>query len=286
MLLSGNRGRINKAAAQIAAAGLADAYAALLLLARRREAQRERRLFRLVAVNLPYTERERRSALTALGLLWGPLGRELGIALDPKASHFDREHAHNALMRRRDQRAVQPLIDALLTGHALEDWRCVSTLGTLGDRRATDGLLRYMGLVDDSAPAAGVRDVGLEVGRALRVLNARAALQLARESLQSPSPDRRAGAALVLAGWNDEELNLLLLPLAGDESPVVRAAAVMALGELKVAAAFGVLQASLADADVEVRAAAERAVQQLTTAHPKHILKAASRGLVPSYGRD
>jgi HEAT repeat protein len=143
-----------------------------------------------------------------------------------------------------------------------------------------------MGLLADSVPAAGVRDVGLEVGRALRALSARAALQLAKEALRSPSPDRRAGAALVLAGWNDEESNLLLLPLAGDESPVVRAAAVMALGELKVAAAFGVLQASLSDADADVRAAAERAVQQLTTAHPRHILRAASREVVPSYGRE
>src|SRR6185436_11223429 len=96
-----------------------------------------------------YTERERRSAFLALTALWGALGRELAMALDAKASHFDRERAHKALIRRRDQRAVKALVNALLEGHALEDWQCISTLGSLGDVQAVDGLLAYLGMDAD-----------------------------------------------------------------------------------------------------------------------------------------
>src|SRR5260221_8033392 len=94
MLLSGNRERIGKAVAQVNAMGQADEYSAFLLAARRRNARRERRWFGIISVTTAYTERERRSALTALSLLWGALGRALAMALDPRATHFEREHAH------------------------------------------------------------------------------------------------------------------------------------------------------------------------------------------------
>src|SRR5262249_32503737 len=159
-LLSGNRGQITKAAAQIRSEGLTDEYAAHLIAARRRDARRPRRLLGMVTVTAPYSERERRSALTALGLLWGALGREGAMALDPKASHFDREHAHKALARRRDQRAVRPLVDALLGGYALEDWQLIPTLGALGDQRAADALVQYLGLNVEKAciPDSAVLD--------------------------------------------------------------------------------------------------------------------------------
>src|SRR5215831_13467568 len=102
MLLSGNRERIGKAVEEITALGQNDEYAARLLAARRRNARRERRWFGVITISTAYTERERRSALVALSLLWGALGRELASALDPKATHFEREHAHKALVRRRD----------------------------------------------------------------------------------------------------------------------------------------------------------------------------------------
>src|SRR5258708_16684543 len=107
-LLSGNRERIAAASAAVHEDGLTDEYASYLILARRRNSRRERRLFRFIAFKTAYSERERRSALSALGLLWGGLGREVAVALDPKASHFDRERAHRALRQLRGQPAVQP----------------------------------------------------------------------------------------------------------------------------------------------------------------------------------
>src|SRR5262249_993164 len=156
----------------------------------------------LVALTRPYAERERRSALTALGLLWGTLGRELAMALDPKASHFDRRAAHEALARRRDQRAVRPLVEALLDGRALEDWQGIPRLGALGDLRAADALLRYVGIVGNVS--LNRQDLSQDVGRALRNLGARDALEIVKGACQSENPDRRAAAALVIAGWGDE----------------------------------------------------------------------------------
>jgi HEAT repeat protein len=278
-LLSGNREQIADAAAQINAAGLTDEYATLLLAARRRRARFTRRLFGIVPLRIPYTERERRSALTALGVLWGALGRELGMALDPKASHFDREHAHKSLARRRDQRAVRPLIDALLAGHALEDWQCIPTLGALGDARAADALAQYIGLNTDTAciPDSAVLDIAPDVGRALRSLNAHHMLKVAQQALYSALPHQRAGAALVIAGWDDENLAPSLVPLVEDHVPMVRIAAISALGELKAAASLIPLQAIIADPDPDVRLAAERALQQVTTASAQRAVKSKNK---------
>lgn len=265
-LLSGDRARIGQAAVQVKAAGHSDEYAALLLVVRHRDASRLRRLFGVITYRSAYTERERRSALTALSLLWGTMGRELGIALDPKATHFERQHAHKALSRRRDQRAVRPLIDALLSGHALEDWQCISTLGALGDQHAVDGLLSYIGLQESDSYTGdkAVLDVGVEIGRALRILNARAVLPTVKKMLHSAIPAQRTGAALVLAGWGQDIVTPTLIELLDDPVAGVRAGAATALGELKAVSALSPLQAHLTDPDQEVRVAVERAVQQVS----------------------
>ncbi len=278
-LLSGSREQIARTVEQIAADGLTDEYAALLLAARRRGERRVRRLLGFMPLKMGYTERERRSALTALGLLWGALGRELAMALDHKAKRLDRERAHKALIRRRDQRAVRPLIDALLAGHALEDWQCIPTLGALGDLRAADAFVKYLGLnsekphVSDSA----LLDIGMDAGRALRDLNAREALQVAQDARLSPLPHQRAAAALVIAGWADEQLAPLLVPLVEDHAPLVRLAAINALGELKAAASMIPLKALVADPDPAVRLAVERALHQVSTANAQRAVKASKR---------
>jgi HEAT repeat protein len=275
-LLSGNRDQVAKAVAQISAEGLADDYAALLLASRRRRAWRERRLLGFLPLRTGYTERERRSAVIALGLIWGALGRELAMALDPRASHFDRERAHKALVRRRDQRAVRPLVDALLSGHALEDWRCIPTLGALGDLRAADGLLRYVGLTADDMRVTDqeLLDIGMDVGRALYELNAAAAIKIAQEARLSALPHQRAAGALVIAGWGDEQLAPLLVPLVEDHTSLVRVAAINALGELKAAASLIPLKALVDDADPAIRLAVERALHQVTTANAQRAVKA------------
>jgi hypothetical protein len=257
------------AAEQISAAGQTDEYAALLLVARRRNARYRRYLLGIIPLTTGYAERERRSALTALGVLWGALGRELGMALDPKASHFDRELAHKALIRRRDQRAVGPLIDALLSGHALEDWQCIPTLGALGDLQAADALLRYIGLYagTDRSPTHSILDMGIDIGRALREMNARHVLPTVQNMLTSPYAFQRTAAALVIAGWGDDNLAASLIPLLVDPVTQVRVAAINALGELKAVIAYEPLQESVTDPDPDVSAAAEKALQQVTLAH-------------------
>ncbi len=278
-LLSGNREQLARAVEQIASAGVTDEYAVLLLAARRRGARRERRLLGVMPLKTGYSERERRSALTALGLLWGALGRELAMALDPRAKHFDRERAYKALIRRRDQRAVRPLVDALLSGHALEDWQCIPALGALGDMRAADGLLRYVGLNAETASVSdsALLDIGMDVGRALRELNALDALQVAQDARLSPLPHQRAAAALVIAGWGDEKLAPLLVPLVEDHVSLVRVAAINALGDMKAAASMIPLRALVSDPDPAVRLAVERALHQVTMANAQRAVKAGKR---------
>jgi HEAT repeat protein len=273
-LLSGNRDQITAAVKDVERAGLGNDYALLLLAARRRNARRTRLIIGPVKINLPYTERERRSALSALGMLWGGTGKDLARALDPKASHFEREHAHLSLMRRRDPRAVRPLVDAMLEGYALEDWRCIATLGALGDLRAVDALLRYVGLDANTDRDVKIAlDFGIEVGKALREMNARAALQLVQSQLSASLPRQRAAAALVLAGWGDEKLAEQLMPLIEDVSAPVRRAAISALGELRAAASLLPLQTVLSDPDLQVRIAAERALQQVHEANAQRAIK-------------
>jgi len=247
-LLCGDRTQIAEAASVIVSSGLADEYANRLLRARQRGARRQRRLFGLVTLATPYRERERRSALVALGIFWGPSGREVAIALDPKASHFERENAHKALIRRRDQRAVRPLLDALMGGYALEDWQCIATLGALGalggERQLAGALLKYVGLhADTDRPLHVAAEFGIEVGRALYEMNAEDAFLDAKEALQAPLARQRASAALVLAGWHDGSVVPAILPLLNDSDTQVQSAAARALDELNVTESVPVLEA-------------------------------------------
>jgi HEAT repeat protein len=64
-----------------------------------------------------------------------------------------------------------------------------------------------------------------------------------------------------------------LLPLFEDEQPQVRLAAVIAAGELKAAESVIPLQTALADADPQVRAAVEGALQQVLTANAQRAVR-------------
>lgn len=285
-LLSGDKERIRQAAALIHAAGRADEVAEYLLVVRRRGVKDVRRVFEVPLFRLPYSERARRSALSALGALWGPMGREIALALDFKASHFERGDAHNALIRRRDQRAVQPLIAALLDGHALEDWRCISTLGALGDQRAAEPLVQYLGL---NAPGDVVQrpwalDAGVEVGRSLRLLKACDAKARLAAGLSSSFAYQRAGAALALAGWGDAGDLSGIQALLRDPEPLVREAAATALGELREPEAIDALKEAVWDQDVRTASAAERALQQIATTPSRRAIQADFAGL-PRHAR-
>jgi HEAT repeat protein len=184
----------------------------------------------------------------ALGIFWGPSGREVAIALDPKASHFERENAHKALIRRRDQRAVRPLLDALMGGYALEDWQCIATLGELGalggERQVGGELLKYVGLdAETDRPLYIAAEFGIEVGRALWEMNAQQAIQTTEKALRAPLVRQRAAAALVVAGWHDESIAPDLMPLLNDPDEAVRSAATRALAELNVTESLPLLEA-------------------------------------------
>jgi len=289
MLLSGSRVRIRAACTWIYEAGRTDEYASLLFKARRPQARRDRRAFRLLGglgVRSLYTERERRSALVALKMLWGPLGRDLGVALDHKAPHINRENAYKAIVRRRDHRAVQVLIDALLDEQVPEAWRCIATLGALGDQRAADAFLCYMAVEVGVGAAVSnpleldgwpswTLESGFEVGRALRGLNAPKAFKKVKEALLSPESYQRAAAARIVGGWGDELLAGHVIALLKDPEPLVREMAAHALGDLKAAEALDPLRIALnGDSDAEVRSAAERALDQITVEQTQRKRKA------------
>lgn len=79
--------------------------------------------------------------------------------------------------------------------------------------------------------------------------------ELLRE-LTSPSPVKRAGALRILARQGDEEAYLLVSQALGDQSAVVRVAAVRALADFKSRDTTAALVRATRDADPEVREAA------------------------------
>jgi len=281
MLLCGERERIKDAAHQLTHSEMRDQVVLQLLRLRRGEIQREWRIAGWVVRRIPYSERERRSALTALTVLWGSTGRALGIALDPHVSHSRRGLAHDTLRRKRDQRAVRPLMEALLSRNTPEPWRCISTLGSLGDRTAGDALIGYMGFDSGLRDRHDYKvlpinddellDQGIEVGRALRRLDAQSAWRQVHPALNGDySPKLRAAAALIAAGWGDPAHALSVQEMLGASEKFVKLAAITALGELRPESVMLLVPPFVSDPDPEISAAAEGAIQR-AAARPRRL---------------
>jgi HEAT repeat protein len=185
------------------------------------------------------------------------------------------------------------LIAALIDGHALEDWRCISTLGALGDLRAAEPLMQYLGLeaIGGGSTAAPVSrpwalEAGIEVGRSLRLLKACDAKTRLVAGLNSPISDHRAGAVLALAGWGDTSDRGAIQVLLKDPVPVVREAAATALGELRDPEAIDALKEALRDLDTRTANAAERALQQIVTTPSRRGIRADFAGLPRHAGQN
>ena len=80
-LLSGDKERVGQTAAYINAAGRTDEFAEKIAGCTAAARTDSAAVFKVPLLKLPYSERERRSALSALGALWGPMGREIALAL-------------------------------------------------------------------------------------------------------------------------------------------------------------------------------------------------------------
>src|SRR5262249_44831616 len=151
---------------------------------------------------------------------------------------------------------------------------CISTLGSLGDVQAASGLMAYLGL-DSSIvrPTNRILEFGIEVGHALRTLNAPNTLAQIEAALTGTLAQQRIGAALALGGWGEDQLATQLTPLFEDDNPQVRLATVMSAGELKSSDSVAPLRAALSDPDEQVRTAVEGALQKVLAAHAKRSIR-------------
>lgn len=287
-LLSGDKSRMAVAVETINRDGQAEDFVSLLFAARRDQAQRERRLLGLIPLRRLITERERRAALSAIALIWGTLGREVACVLDPRATYHDREHARQSLIRRRDARAIRPIVEAMIAGSAPELLQCILLLAALGDQRAAEGLLRYVGLSRPDSPSRPwevIHEFGIEVGKALRTLNVKSALETVTAALNGENAYRQGAAAVVLAGWRGVESAdpvltgrlLALLSNTGATDDSLRLALALALGELRVTEARLPLERLLSSPNLALSHAARSALEQINIANAQRAVKAGKR---------
>jgi len=236
----------------------------------------------------------RRAAINAIGKLEIP---DLAPRLSPFLETPDpriRRTAIIALSRLGSREAV-PAMAALLETYLVSpnqrDLPVVKTLVTaLGDLRAreavpvlTEVLRGYVGarsltaaalgaIGDDSAGPAlvealhddGSRNLQLAALKSLSRLNYRPAIPEVRRFLDAPDPRLRRTAALTLGALGDVDATPRLLKMAQqDESPLVRPAAVEALGQLGDRRVLGALLPLIDDGNAYLRAALAHALSTL-----------------------
>ncbi|GFO56693.1 PBS lyase [Geomonas sp. Red276] len=148
----------------------------------------------------------------------------------------------------------------LLVGGLADDFpglraSCALALGRLASRGVSRAVAR---LLEDSEPQ--VRDAALQALQFLTLSDGETVEEICAEFVQSPSPDQRRQAALLLWGLADADRLSLL---AKDEDPAVRRAAVSSLARVRLPQTVGHLSMALSDEDPEVRVSAAQALSEI-----------------------
>lgn len=138
-----------------------------------------------------------------------------------------RERAATALAQIGDERAVDPLIDALDDSSAWTRNRIIYLLGASKDSRAVEPLLEQ--LDSDEPSTQGVAAWALGAIGDMRALDALLGL------LQAPDASVRGNVAWALGEFSREDLIDPLLALVNDAAPEVRAKTAWALGSISEA---------------------------------------------------
>jgi HEAT repeat protein len=152
-------------------------------------------------------------------------------------------------------RAVGLVLEGITDDAAQLRSACATALGRLAPAGASEKLARLL-----ADPADEVRVAALEALRHLAAQEPAELALLCAALAQSPSPERRRDAALLLARLSDgERLSLL----AKDEDACVRAAAVASLARVGLPQAVGHLVMALVDEEPEVRVASALALGEI-----------------------
>ena len=151
---------------------------------------------------------------------------------------------------------VVPALVAALKDPSPEVRRAAAqSLGQIGDRRATSGLL---GVLGDDDP--GVRTQAIE---ALGELQDPRAIEALGDRLKDPVKEVRRAAFSALSHFSENLKPELFRPWVADPDPEIRAATAEILGRLEDHASVGALVRMLGDSKAEVRRAAAEALGQL-----------------------
>ncbi len=164
------------------------------------------------------------------------------------------------------RQAVEPLIAALKDTDAAVRCAAVTALGWIADPRAVKPVIRCLQDADESCRCAAVRALGL--------LRSPAALKPLARAVADPSSEVRRQAAEALGALGDPVAADLLLDVMHDaaEPLEVRAAAARALGHLRIPQVLPPLQALLKSPEPLLRAAAIEALGRLNFARTYRLL--------------
>ena len=150
---------------------------------------------------------------------------------------------------------VPALLEVLKDGSAEVRRAAAQSLGNIGDRRATNGLIAVLGDDDPQVRVAVVEALGeLEDPRSIDALAAR---------LSDSIGEVRRSAVHALARFEKRVSATVFRPVLEDADPEIRAEAANALGELKDQQSTAALARMISDKNADVRRAALNALSNL-----------------------
>jgi HEAT repeat protein len=236
----------------------------------------------------------RATAVAALGALGAPASgtgssramEALLMAIRPESGICSPTDAAEALGRM-SPAAVRPLLLLLRDNDPTVRRAAIHGIGLTGAVEAAEALVALLGDSDPricEAAAAGILAFR-DGGRDARGQGLEGAIEALGQGLSDKNRDIRARSAALLAqmvsGHDAPELRAeaarMLVSALADPSPLVRAAAATALGDLQDPSTVDVLRAALADASFDVRRAAGVALQRIRTPEALAALRSAGK---------